>query len=175
MSDEIDAPAARCANCAAVLHGRFCAACGQPVKPLDPPVRYFWREFAQELFDVDSRVLRSLRRLVFSPGFLTREHADGRRVAWVSPLKLYLLTSVAVFAVLAIAGDDGGLRIQVTGVPSGPRSMMRAPSGSRASCSCWCRSSRGWSRSSGGRPADTIRRTSCSRSTSMPPRSPCER
>jgi hypothetical protein len=62
-------------------------------------------------------VLRSLRRLVFSPGFLTREHVEGRRAAWVSPLKLYLLTSVAAFAMLAIAGDDGGLRIDVTGVP----------------------------------------------------------
>ena len=59
--------AERCANCGAALHGPFCAACGQADKPLDPPVRHFISEFAQELFDVDSRVLRSLRRLFFSP------------------------------------------------------------------------------------------------------------
>ena len=103
----------RCANCGAVLHGKFCAACGQADKPLDPPVRHFIGEFAQELFDVDSRVLRSFRRLLLSPGFLTREHVEGRRVPWLSPLKLYLLASVAAFAVLAFAGDDAGLKIAV--------------------------------------------------------------
>ena len=103
----------RCANCGAVLHGKFCAACGQADKPLDPPVRHFISEFAQELFDVDSRVLRSFRRLLFSPGFLTREHVEGRRVPWLSPLKLYLLASVAAFAVLAFAGEDAGLKIAV--------------------------------------------------------------
>jgi hypothetical protein len=91
----------------------FCAACGQPRKPLDPPVRHFVGEFALEFFDVDGRLLRSLRRLLFSPGFLTREYVEGRRVPWLSPLKLYLLTSVAAFAMFAIAGDDGGLKIQI--------------------------------------------------------------
>lgn len=101
---------ASCANCGAPLHGPFCSACGQEVKPLDPPARHFIGEFAQEFFDVDSRVLRSLRRLFFAPGFLTLEHFEGRRAPWLSPLKLYLLTSVACFAVLAIVGDDGGVK-----------------------------------------------------------------
>ncbi len=112
MSEAMSSPAeARCANCGAALHGRFCAACGQPVKPLDPPARHFIGEFTQEFFDVDSRVLRSLRRLMFSPGFLTREHFEGRRAPWTSPLKLYLTASVAAFAILAFTGDDGGLKI----------------------------------------------------------------
>jgi hypothetical protein len=115
MSDELAAPAAVCANCGAALHGRFCAACGQEAKPLDPPVSHVVTDFAQEFFDVDGRQLRSLRRLVFSPGFLTREYVEGRRVGWLSPLKLYLLCSVAAFAMLAVAGNDGGLRISMTG------------------------------------------------------------
>jgi hypothetical protein len=114
-------PAApECTNCGAPLHGPFCAACGQESKPLDPPVRYFVREFAQELFDVDSRVVRSLRRLVFSPGLLTREHVEGRRAPWVSPLKLYLLTSVAAFAVQAVAGDHGAMNMSFTPGPGEP-------------------------------------------------------
>jgi len=106
----VDAPAA-CANCGAPLSGPFCAQCGQEVKPLDPPVRRFAAEFAQELFDVDGRVPRSLRRLLFSPGFLTREHVEGRRIPWLSPLKLYLLASVAMFSVSAIAGGLGELKL----------------------------------------------------------------
>jgi Protein of unknown function (DUF3667) len=110
--------AARCANCGAPLHGPFCAACGQADKPLDPPVRHFIAEFTQEFFDVDSRVLRSFRRLLLSPGFLTREHLEGRRVPWLSPLKLYLLASVAMFAVLAMVGDRGGVQLWATGDPN---------------------------------------------------------
>ena len=102
---------ARCANCGAPLSGPFCAQCGQAVKPLDPTVRHFAVEFAQELLDVDGRVPRSLRRLLFSPGFLTREHVEGRRVPWLSPLKLYLLASVAMFGVSAIAGGLGEIRL----------------------------------------------------------------
>ena len=63
MSDEIDTPAAICGNCGAALTGRFCSTCGQEAKPLDPPVRHFAHEFAQEFFDVDGKQLRSLRRL----------------------------------------------------------------------------------------------------------------
>lgn len=105
----------RCANCGAPLHGPFCAQCGQPVKPLDPPVRHFAREFAQELFDVDGRVPRSFFRLFFSPGFLTREYFAGRRVPWLTPLRLYLIASVAFFGVLATTGDQSGVRITFTG------------------------------------------------------------
>jgi hypothetical protein len=113
MSDAIDAPATSCANCGAALHGRFCAACGQESKPLDPPVRHFAQELAKEFFDVDGKQLRSLRRLVLSPGFLTREYVEGRRVAWLTPLKLYLLTSVAAFAMFAVAGSDAGLKVAI--------------------------------------------------------------
>jgi hypothetical protein len=109
---------ARCANCGAALHGPFCSACGQAVKPLDPPARHFIGEFAQVLFDVDNRVLRSLRRLFLTPGFLTREYFAGRRARWVSPLKLYLSTSVACFAVLAVIGDSGVVRLTATGDPN---------------------------------------------------------
>ena len=101
----------RCANCGAPLHGPFCARCGPAVKPVDPPVRHFAKEFAQELFDVDGRVPRSVRRLLFSPGFLTREHFEGRREPWLSPLKLYLLASVAMFTVSALVGGLGEIRL----------------------------------------------------------------
>ncbi|MEO5823340.1 MAG: DUF3667 domain-containing protein [Vicinamibacteraceae bacterium] len=109
------APVATCANCCAVLHGPFCAMCGQADKPLDPPVRHFAKEFGQELLDVDGRVPRSLRRLYFSPGFLTREYLAGRRVRWLTPLRLYLIASVVMFAVLVMVHDRGGFELKLGG------------------------------------------------------------
>jgi hypothetical protein len=119
-------PAGDCANCGAVLHGRFCAQCGQEAKPLDPPVRHFAREFTQELLDVDGRVPRTLRRLSFSPGFLTREYFAGRRVQWLTPLKLYLLASVAMFGVLAAVGDSGNVELKFTGTASEVTEKVRS-------------------------------------------------
>jgi hypothetical protein len=120
-----DAIAAACANCGAPLTGAFCARCGQEAKPLDPPTRHFVMDFAQEFFDVDSRVLRSARRLVTSPGFLTREYVEGRRISWLSPLKLYLTASVAAFAMVALAGSDAGLHIRFTTSGAAPSSGAR--------------------------------------------------
>jgi hypothetical protein len=108
-------PEARCANCGAVLYGPFCAMCGQEVKPLDPPVRHFAREFTQELLDVDGRVPRTFRRLFLSPGFLTREYLAGRRVPWLTPLRVYLVASVAMFGVLAATSDPGGVELTFSG------------------------------------------------------------
>jgi hypothetical protein len=106
---------AACANCGTALQGPFCHACGQEVKPIDPPLALFVRESGKELLDVDGRIWRSLRRLIVSPGFLTREYVEGRRVPWLSPLRLYLLTSVFFFAVSAFVGGDDPVQVQMSG------------------------------------------------------------
>jgi hypothetical protein len=100
--DPADPAGTRCANCGAALHGPFCAACGQAEKPLDPPVRHFIGEFAQELFDLDSRVLRSFRRLLLSPGF---RRASTWKAACRGCRLAVSARSVAMFAVLATVGN----------------------------------------------------------------------
>ena len=105
-----------CSNCGAVLTGPFCAACGQEVRPLDPSLNEILRDVGHELSDVDGRVLRSLRRLFSSPGFLTEEHFEGRRAAWLPPIRLYLVVSVVYFAVSSLTGQAGPtINIDVTG------------------------------------------------------------
>jgi hypothetical protein len=107
----MDGLRASCDNCGAPLHGRFCAQCGQESLPLNPPLRDLVREAVQELLDVDGRIFRTVRRLFVSPGYLTREYFEGRRIPWVPPLRLYLLFSVAYFAVASF----GDVRIGVSG------------------------------------------------------------
>ena len=104
MTSGQDSPPA-CHNCGGPLHGRFCANCGQEDQPLDPSVREVVREVARELSALDGRILRSMRRLFLSPGFLTLEHFAGRRVGWVSPVRLYLIFSVCYFAIVAMTGE----------------------------------------------------------------------
>ena len=90
----------RCENCGAPLHGEHCHACGQPTKGL---VRHFssvMGDFFDTVFNIDSRVLRTLGPLLAQPGFLSMEYFAGRRVRYVTPMRLFLfLTLLAFFAI----------------------------------------------------------------------------
>ena len=110
-----------CLNCGAALDGRFCPACGQRDVPPYPSVRELALDAVTEFSGWDGRLSATLRNLVRRPGQLTLEFLEGRRARYVSPLRLYLSTSVAYFLLAAAApniglsdGDDGGLRVTAT-------------------------------------------------------------
>jgi hypothetical protein len=101
--------AGRCANCQAPLSGAFCAHCGQKVKPLDPTLRELATDTLGDVTDVDGKLLRSVRYLFTRPGFLSREHAEGRRASYVSPVRLYLVFSVLFFAAASLVARREGM------------------------------------------------------------------
>ena len=98
-----------CHNCGIKLSGPYCAACGQKSVPLSVTLHDFFHEFTHEMLHVDGRLFQSVRRLMLSPGFLTREYIQGRRARWISPIRLYLLFSVTFFALSAFTGFRVGL------------------------------------------------------------------
>ena len=105
-----ETPARRCENCGSPLYGDHCYACGQPTKGL---VRHFSSilgDFFDTVFNIDSRVLRTLGPLLYRPGFLSLEYFAGRRVRYVTPMRLFLFLSlVAFFAVQgSIDYDEDG-------------------------------------------------------------------
>ena len=104
-----------CANCGAPLAGPYCARCGQKVRAPNPRLRDLLGELVEELFSVDGKIYRSVWLLFARPGFLTREMLADRRVAHVSPLRLYLFFSVIFFAAFALAPSL--LRISYTPDP----------------------------------------------------------
>lgn len=95
-----------CLNCGAGLNGKYCAACGQQDRPLNPSMIELLRDMAQQFFDFDGRIFRSLKTLFASPGLLTREYLSGKRAAWVTPIRLYFSISVAYFALGALTGGS---------------------------------------------------------------------
>src|SRR4029453_14213072 len=98
-----------CHNCGVRLTGPFCAACGQKALPLSVTVHDFFHEFTHEMLHVDGRIWQTVQRLILSPGFLTREYLQGRRARWISPIRLYLIFSVAFFGLSALTGFRVGL------------------------------------------------------------------
>ena len=95
-----------CHNCGIRLTGPFCAACGQKAVRLDIRLHDFFHEFVHEMAHVDGRIFQSILRLLTRPGYLTREYLQGRRVRWISPIRLYLIFSLVYFAAsLSPAGN----------------------------------------------------------------------
>ena len=56
------------------------------------------------MLELDVRLIRTLRRLLFSPGSLTREYAVGRQRRYTPPIRLYVVTSAVVIALMTVLG-----------------------------------------------------------------------
>jgi hypothetical protein len=98
----LPADANLCRNCGAPAPGAFCPSCGQETDTRLPTLRQFMRDATGRLISWDGRLRRTLFALVAKPGFLTREYFDGRRRRYVRPTRLFLATSVILFAVLRL-------------------------------------------------------------------------
>lgn len=94
---------AACLNCGTPLAGPFCKACGQRDIPPYPSVRELAVDAFSELSGWDGRFVGTVRALFRWPGMLTREFLEGRRVRYISPLRLYLLASLVYFVLAAAA------------------------------------------------------------------------
>lgn len=92
-----------CLNCGAPINAQFCAQCGQKNKDYSLTFKDLFSDFVEELLDVDSRVLKTLRLLFTSPGFLTTEYVAGRRVSYLPPVRIYLIASVLFFLSLTLS------------------------------------------------------------------------
>jgi hypothetical protein len=129
---EVRPPA--CLNCRAPLGGPFCAACGQRNIPPYPTLRELVVDAFSELSGWDGRFAVTVRALVWRPGMLTREFLWGRRARYISPLRLYIVASLAYFVLAAAAPDlerqsrskgvsiGAGVNVDVTPSRTGPGS-----------------------------------------------------
>jgi hypothetical protein len=99
-----------CLNCGARLGGQYCGTCGQ--RSLSRLIS-IWQLLAEafgDLFELDSRLWRTLRPLLIRPGQLTRDYLLGRRARYMPPFRMYLVLSLIFFVVAFFdPRDDLGL------------------------------------------------------------------
>ena len=104
---EIAAPLpADCPNCAAPVHGPYCAQCGQETAIAILRWRDFAHEYAAQFVSLEGRLWRTLWLLVSQPGRLSLEFLAGRRRRYVRPLPLYLSLSFLFFLLLTLFPGD---------------------------------------------------------------------
>jgi len=95
-----------CLNCGTGLKGPFCYFCGQPDRNF---MRFFpvlLRDMMEDMFDLDSRFVRTMKPLLFKPGRLTRDYMEGRRFRYAPPMRLYIFSSIVFFLLAALLSSD---------------------------------------------------------------------
>jgi len=94
-----------CPNCGNEFDKEFtyCPHCGQANKKLNLGFKFVLSEFLSASFNVDSKLLLTMKLLLFKPAKLTHEFLDGRRTKYISPIRLYLLISLIYFFILSFS------------------------------------------------------------------------
>jgi len=95
-----------CGNCGEPMYGSYCYRCGQPEKGMIRSLREVGSDLADIVFNVDSRIFRSIFDLYFRPGFLTTEYCAGRRVRYVTPFRLFFVLCVLSIFAVQVALED---------------------------------------------------------------------
>lgn len=122
MSDAGEASAV-CASCGHAVAGGYCSRCGEEVlEPSKLTLRYFLSHtVVNELLNLDGKIWRTLRLLLFRPGFLALEYAAGRRRPYINPLRV-LIVVIIVYVLATQNGVGftlgvGGFKLSIAPVP----------------------------------------------------------
>ena len=97
MSGPGDSP--NCLNCGAHLTGQYCGQCGQRAVGRFISIWQLLRDAFGDLFELDSRLWRTMIPLLIRPGLLTKDYLEGRRARYMPPFRMYLVLSLFFFVV----------------------------------------------------------------------------
>lgn len=87
-----------CKNCNNTINDdhKYCPECGQKLNDL-LTIGSLFKETISNYFSTDSRIIRSIKPLVFKPGYLAMKFVEGKRLFYLHPTQFYLFLSVLFF------------------------------------------------------------------------------
>ncbi|QJP34272.1 DUF3667 domain-containing protein [Nonlabens sp. Ci31] len=91
-----------CLNCATPLdvEDKYCHQCGQlnSKKPL--ALKDFFGEFFSNMFSYDSRIWRTIKHLLFKPGYVSKHFIAGKRFSYANPFRFFLSVCIVFFLMI---------------------------------------------------------------------------
>lgn len=97
-----DNQAHHCFSCDKAFTGVYCQNCGQKNDNYRRSLFSLLVELGGTLTALEGRIWRTWGALLFKPGKVAREFADGARTKWSSPIRTYLAMSLILFGFLAL-------------------------------------------------------------------------
>lgn len=96
-----------CLNCKTELIGGYCHNCGQHAH-VHRTLGALGHDLLHGVFHFEGKVWRTIPKLFWNPGDLTRRYIHGERASFVSPLALFLFSVFLMFAVFETVGAPVG-------------------------------------------------------------------
>lgn len=112
-----------CRNCGQPRADRYCARCGQDSRDHSRELKELFRDGIEHLLAFDLKSAQTFWTLMTRPGQLTVDWAEGRRMAWVSPFRLYLGASFLFYLALWLSGIA---LLQIQATPLTPEAVQAA-------------------------------------------------
>ena len=103
----------KCKNCGNEIDSDYCSACGQVYESRIKPFASLVRDFLGDIFVFDSRAALTIKKLIFHPGFLTKEYLQGKRVKYVPPTRLYVLLSLLLLFLISINTNQNSTKLMI--------------------------------------------------------------
>ncbi|SAL04275.1 hypothetical protein AWB78_06883 [Caballeronia calidae] len=92
-----------CPTCAMHVTTPFCPMCGEsPIRPPDLTLRGIGAKVLHAATSIDGRLLRTISVLLRHPGELTVAHLNGKRMPFVPPFQLFLISNAIFFAMQSL-------------------------------------------------------------------------
>lgn len=96
-----------CKNCKQSLSGEnYCPECGQINDERRPSLWSFIIESLGNFFAFDSKFFQTIWHLFKRPGKVALEYMEGKRVAWMKPVRLYFLSSLIFLFLGGLTGEN---------------------------------------------------------------------
>lgn len=92
----------KCFSCGETVRGLYCVHCGQKNDDYRRSILRLVGEFIGSFTAIESRIWRTWATLLFKPGKVAREFADGARMKWSSPVRVFLTISILLFGFLTL-------------------------------------------------------------------------
>jgi len=87
-----------CKSCHNEFTGNFCNNCGERVRvSADRTFKSFLNDIVRAITLADNKFARTLGLIVYKPGFVSTEIANGRTVRYMSPLQVFFVLNLVYF------------------------------------------------------------------------------
>ncbi len=93
---------ADCPSCGNTVSGNFCNNCGQKIDDMRRSLFALIAETLGGIFSFESRMWKTFGALLFKPGKVAREYADGARMRYSAPVRTYLVVSILFFSFMSM-------------------------------------------------------------------------
>lgn len=99
MSHQPERKEKDCLNCGATVIGHYCHVCGQENVVTKESFWSLARHFVYDILHFDGKFFYTLKYFFTKPGYVARKYAEGKRVSFLHPIRMYLFTSALFFLI----------------------------------------------------------------------------